>query len=257
MSSSTTTTATTSSEQLSNLHEVTSPDHFQTLLSEDLNRISLINFWAPWAEPCTQMNKVVEELAKKYPKLLVLQVEAETQYEISESFDIEAVPSFLLLRGHTLLGRISGADAPALTTSVSNHLSNKPMSVQPLSTSDAKPAAASDTTTYTDEAETPVQLEKRMHQLMNQSKVVLFMKGSPDSPKCGFSRKTVSMLREQDIEFTHFDILSDERVRQGLKVLNDWPTFPQIIVKGELIGGLDIAQEMVDNGEMKELLADS
>ena len=57
-----------------NFHEVTSPEHFQNLLSEDLNRISLINFWAPWAEPCKQMNSVVQELAKKYPQLLVLQV---------------------------------------------------------------------------------------------------------------------------------------------------------------------------------------
>ena len=106
---------------------------------------------------------------------------------------------------------------------------------------------------------------------MNQDNVVLFMKGSPDQPKCGFSRKIVALLKENDIAFSHFDILTDENVRQGpsltdnqlssslmipvgLKVLNDWPTFPQLIVKGELVGGLDIAQEMVENGELKELL---
>lgn len=57
-----------------NFHDVTSAEHFQSLLSEDLNRVSLINFWAPWAEPCKQMNVVVQELAKKYPQLLVIQV---------------------------------------------------------------------------------------------------------------------------------------------------------------------------------------
>jgi len=81
-----------------NFHEVTSPDHFKTLLSEDLNRVSLLNFWAPWAAPCAQMNEVVLELAKKYPDLLVLQIEAEGQADIAESFDVEAVPSFVILR---------------------------------------------------------------------------------------------------------------------------------------------------------------
>lgn len=82
----------------SNFHEISSPEQFQEILSADLGRVSLLNFWAPWAEPCTQMNEVVLELAKKYPQLLVLQVEAESQADISESFEIEAVPSFIILR---------------------------------------------------------------------------------------------------------------------------------------------------------------
>jgi thioredoxin-like negative regulator of GroEL len=83
---------------MSNFHEVTSSVHFQELLNADLDRVSLINFWAPWAEPCTQMNEVVRELARKYEKLLVLQVEAEEQEDISESFEIENVPTFVVLR---------------------------------------------------------------------------------------------------------------------------------------------------------------
>lgn len=82
----------------SNFHEISSPEQFQEILSTDLSRVSLLNFWAPWAEPCTQMNEVVLELARKYPQLLVLQVEAESQADISESFEIEAVPSFIVLR---------------------------------------------------------------------------------------------------------------------------------------------------------------
>jgi thioredoxin-like negative regulator of GroEL len=82
----------------SNLVNVTDAPHFQSLLSADLNRVSLINFWAPWAAPCTQMNAVVAELAKKHPGILALNVEAEGQAEIAESFDIEAVPSFVVLR---------------------------------------------------------------------------------------------------------------------------------------------------------------
>ena len=93
-----------------------------------------------------------------------------------------------------------------------------------------------------------------MQSLMTQSKVVLFMKGQPDAPRCGFSRKIVGILRDQSVTFTHFDILSDEDVRAGLKILNNWPTFPQLIINGEFVGGLDIVQEMVENGELKEML---
>ena len=81
-----------------NLHNVESSDHFKELLSEDLQRVSLLYFWAPWAEPCKQMTDVVAELSRKYQQLLFLQIEAEEQNEISESFDIESVPSFIVLR---------------------------------------------------------------------------------------------------------------------------------------------------------------
>ena len=81
-----------------NLHQVKSSEHFKDLLSADLQRISLLYFWAPWAEPCKQMTEVVRELARKYPTLLSLQIEAEVNEEISESFNIESVPSFIVLR---------------------------------------------------------------------------------------------------------------------------------------------------------------
>ncbi|KAI0353682.1 glutaredoxin [Trametes cingulata] len=231
-----------------NFHEVQSPEHFQSLLSEDLNRVSLINFWAPWAEPCKQMNEVVLELAKKYPQVLVLQVEAETQSDISESFEVEAVPTFVILRGHTLLGRISGADAPALTEAIATHVRG-PSAISPQSHTDRTPAAP------TTQQESPEELNQRLHKLMTQDKVVLFMKGSPEQPRCGFSRRIVDLLRTQGVEFSSFDILSDESVRQGLKVLNNWPTFPQLIINGEFVGGLDVVKEMADNGELKEMLA--
>ena len=152
-----------------------------------------------------------------------------------------------MLQGHTLLSRISGADAPALTQELAKH-TQPPSSIKPQSTTDRAPALPAD-------AETPEQLNARLHKLMAQADVVLFMKGSPDAPRCGFSRRIVGLLKNENVAFSHFDILQDESVRQGLKVLNDWPTFPQLIVKGEFVGGLDVVQEMVDNGELKTLLA--
>lgn len=108
----------------------------------------------------------------------------------------------MLLQGHELLGRINSADAVGVTKLVEKHL--KPPGLQPNSTGLAQQTE-----------ETQEELEARLRGIMNQSPVVLFMKGSPDSPRCGFSKKAVALLREQNVEFTHFDILEDETVRQG------------------------------------------
>jgi thioredoxin-like negative regulator of GroEL len=80
------------------LHKVESSDHFKELLSEDLQRLSLLYFWAPWAEPCKQMTEVVADLSRKNQELLSLEIEAEEQSEISESFQVESVPTFIILR---------------------------------------------------------------------------------------------------------------------------------------------------------------
>ncbi|KAJ7642618.1 glutaredoxin [Mycena polygramma] len=228
-----------SSSSAPNLVAVADAPHFQSLLSADLNRVSLLNFWAPWAAPCTQMNAVVAELAKKHPNVLVLNIEAEEQADIAESFDVEAVPSFVILRGHALLARIEGADSPALTLAVATHAAGPVPTYSPKSQTNVA---------------TPEELYARLQRLMTQSKVVLFMKGNPAEPRCGFSRKISALLKQQGVAFSSFDILQDEDVRQGLKKLNDWPTFPQLIVNGELIGGLDIVQEIVETGEFDELV---
>lgn len=118
----------------------------------------------------------------------------------------------------------------------------------PRSSTDQPPAAPT-------EQETTEQLNVRLEGLMQQSKVVLFMKGSPQQPRCGFSRQIVGILNDNGVEYTTFDILTDESVRSGLKVYNKWPTFPQLIISGEFVGGLDVVKEMVESGELQELLA--
>ena len=79
---------------------------------------------------------------------------------------------------------------------------------------------------------------------------MLFMKGSPDIPKCGFSSKICDLLQDEGFTFDSFDILSDQEVREGLKKFVSWPTFPMLFVDGELLGGLDIIVEMQANGEL-------
>ncbi|CAA3013514.1 monothiol glutaredoxin-S17, partial [Olea europaea subsp. europaea] len=99
-------------------------------------------------------------------------------------------------------------------------------------------------------------LEDRVKQLVNLSAVMLFMKGTPDASRCGFSSKVVNALKEEGVEFGSFDILTDEVVRQGLKKYSNWPTFPQLYYKGELVGGCDIVMELHNNGELKVTLSE-
>ncbi|KAM0791764.1 hypothetical protein ACM66B_004028 [Microbotryomycetes sp. NB124-2] len=251
----------------SNLHKVESPEHLQQLLSQDLARVSLLYFRADWAEPCQQMDTVTTELAKRWHSVLFLNIEAEALPDISESFEVDAVPYFILLRGHTLLTRLSGAQPQALSQALTAHAS-KPTgqsttSQQPKAATSAydpskqdEPTAATTTRQApAPENETQQELDARCQRLMNQSDVVLFMKGDPQTPRCGFSQKIVGLLQAEKVPFTTFDILADESVRQRLKQLNDWPTFPQLIIKGEFVGGLDVVKEMQENGELKELLA--
>ncbi len=86
--------------------------------------------------------------------------------------------------------------------------------------------------------------------------VVLFMKGVPDQPRCGFSSVTVQILDHLGVEFVGVDVLQDESLRNGIKSFSDWPTIPQLYVKGEFIGGSDIVREMFAAGELKALLTE-
>jgi monothiol glutaredoxin len=86
------------------------------------------------------------------------------------------------------------------------------------------------------------------------NRVILFMKGTPDAPACGFSRRTVATLQALDTSFAAVDVLPDPRIRQELSALSSWPTIPQLFVDGELIGGCDIVTEMYESGELTEVL---
>ena len=93
--------------------------------------------------------------------------------------------------------------------------------------------------------------------MLKENRVMLFMKGSPYQPQCGFSARTVKALMECDVVFSYVDILDNPEIRQTLPDISDWPTFPQLFVDGELIGGCDIITEMHSNGELKEVLTEA
>ena len=90
--------------------------------------------------------------------------------------------------------------------------------------------------------------------LIDTNDVCLFMKGVPDAPQCGFSMTVSNILKHLNVNFKGVNVLDDQNLRQGIKEFSDWPTIPQLYIKGEFIGGCDIVKEMFENGELKNLL---
>ena len=97
-------------------------------------------------------------------------------------------------------------------------------------------------------------VQEEIKQQIQDNPILLYMKGSPDFPQCGFSSRAVNILKQCGVKFTHVDILSYPAIRQALPIYANWPTFPQLWVKGDLVGGSDIMGEMFETGELQTLL---
>ncbi|GIS14789.1 MAG: glutaredoxin [Alphaproteobacteria bacterium] len=97
-------------------------------------------------------------------------------------------------------------------------------------------------------------ISDRIQSEINSQDVVLFMKGTPVMPQCGFSAAVVGVLSHIGVQFRGVNVLEDEQIREGIKVYSDWPTIPQLYVKGEFMGGCDIVREMYETGELLEML---
>ncbi len=97
---------------------------------------------------------------------------------------------------------------------------------------------------------------ERIRQDLSDKSVVLYMKGTPVFPQCGFSAAVVQILTDLEVKFSGIDVLTDPSLREGVKLFSDWPTIPQLYVKGEFVGGCDIVREMHASGELRQLLKD-
>ena len=97
-------------------------------------------------------------------------------------------------------------------------------------------------------------IKNEIKKLIDTNEVCLFMKGVPDAPQCGFSMTVSNILKHLNVNFKGVNVLDDQNLRQGIKEYSDWPTIPQLYIKGEFIGGCDIVKELFENGELKQLL---
>ena len=196
------------------------------------------------------MATVLSALAAGYPSgpsatTSWVSINAEELSDISEEYNVTAVPFLVLIRDGKVLETVSGSSAVKVRAAIEKHAA-------PSSTTAAAPSAAANGAAAeqpqveaqeegeTDPEKKKEELFKRLGELVRAAPVMLFMKGTPSAPQCGFSRQLVAILREQAVKYGFFNILADDEVRQGLKEFAEWPTYPQLGVDGELVGGLDI-----------------
>ena len=262
---------------MSSVTDITDDAAFSALMSSlPPTTVAAISFHTPWAAPCKQMRLILETLAASYPSqtpevVSFLSVDAEELPDISETYDVTAVPLLVLQRDGKILESVSGSDASNVRHAIERHAGKSgnngklglPPALAATSRHNAEAAAAQPSADHRDYAlgaangaATPElvstqgskeELDKRLAELVKAAPVMLFMKGTPSSPQCGFSRQLVGLLRDNGVRYGFFNILADDDVRQGLKVWSDWPTFPQLYLHGELVGGLDIVKEEIDN----------
>ena len=134
-----------------------------------------------------------------------------------------------------------------MTSSEPSTFGDLPMSPAP----SAEATSVQDPSSGIDE---PNAIREAIAEAIEEHSVILFMKGTPEAPACGFSARTVAALQDLETPFAAVDILPDPRIRQELSAISNWPTVPQLFVDGELIGGCDIVMEMYESGELAEAL---
>ncbi|KAK6821955.1 glutaredoxin [Apiospora arundinis] len=256
---------------MSTIKEITSEDEWRShVASLHKDTLLVISFHAPWAAPCAQMSTVLKTLASEYPAPAAdkpaatswVAINAEELSDVSETYDVTAVPYLVLQRNDKVLETVSGSSAVKVRAAIEKHASSKTTQQQngtasstvgggsiadnSNATSQNSTAAAANDETPVDPEKAKEELFKRLGELVKAAPVMLFMKGTPSAPQCGFSRQLVGILRDRSVKYGFFNILADDEVRQGLKEFADWPTFPQLWVDGELVGGLDIIKEELE-----------
>lgn len=223
-----------------------------------------LHFWASWCDASKHMDKVFSQLAIDFPLANFLRVEAEEQPEISEAYAVSAVPYFVFFKDGKVIDTLEGANPSSLANKVAKVAGpiNPGAPAAPASLGMAAGPAVLETVQEfargngSSQVQQQGALEVRLQQLINSQPVMLFMKGSPEAPKYVFNHSVVDILKKEGIKFGTFDILSDAEVCEGLKKFSNWPTFPQLYFKGELLGGFDIATAMHNSGELKEVIKD-
>lgn len=184
---------------------------------------AVVLFSAVWAEECRQVEAALDSLSQKYgDKIKFANALAEEISEVSLKHAIEAVPTIIFFKNGIATDRIDGVDIALLSAKCEG----------------LAPGVGGE------------DINERLKKLINTAKVMIFMKGNRTAPRCGFSKTLIEIMNSTGVSYETFDILTDEEVRSQLKIYSDWPTYPQVYVNGELIGGLDIIKEMVKSNEL-------
>lgn len=209
------------------------------------NQLTVIAFDASWTNQGELVKNALNYLAttgELEKNVTLAQADVEQCGDLPKRFEILSVPTIACVLNGNLLEKIDTLEPEDLLRKIkliylknSSALTKQPDSNRTENADDDK--------------------KKYLEHLINRAPVMVFMKGSPESPRCGFSRQLVDILAKHEIKYSTFDILEDMEVRQGLKEYSDWPTYPQIYAKGQFIGGLDILKQLVETNELKATLS--
>jgi len=240
------------------LQSAASTPEFESLFSSPADpQMSLVValFYANFSGATGDAAKeTLSALAEDYESQAIFAtVDARKADDLTKHFKVSQLPSVLILNRATksLVKRLVAPSGEALVDAVECVLYDEHTSLEGVKSGEEIISLADIPQSSHSDAQS--ELNEKLRKLVNQSELMVFIKGTPDAVQCGFSRQMVALLASRNYDYGHFNILSDETVRQGLKTYSDWPTFPQVYFKGELLGGLDIIKEMISSGELDEM----
>lgn len=196
----------------------------------DKKCVTVLHFTASFSKHCETVSAALGALATQHGALRVYQVDAEKVPKSSEKYGIEAVPTCVIFSNGKVQETVAGLNMPRVAKAVTQAISNNKEEQEEVVS--LKP------------------LKERLKDLTTMGHCVAFIKGSPEAPRCKFTRALMEMFTKHNVQFSYFDILADPEVREGLKEYANWPTYPQVWMEGELLGGLDIMKELEENNEL-------
>jgi len=203
----------------------------------------MVYFWGGFAPQCAQIDAILTQMdsSGKYSNSFTfVKVDAEQLSTSAEDFDVETVPAVVFVKNGKIVDRVDGANPPLLNQLVQKH---------------QQPEKSATTGAGANAAPTAEEVNARLKSLVESASVMVFMKGSPAAPQCGFSRRACEILKTHGAKFSHFDILTDNTVREAMRIYSNWPTYPQIYINSEFVGGVDILTELAESGDLKNMLA--
>ncbi|CAF2968888.1 unnamed protein product [Rotaria sp. Silwood2] len=229
-----------SSQNSLDVHQIATQKDFDEYIksSSVINKLLLVHVELEQIPVCKTVNEALLAISRNEEfnqQLAICRLNADHFPDFLTLQNVNAAPTVLFYHRTKLIDRVDGFNQSDLLKKIQYHIDQ--IGITP--------------TTVETKSNTDINVENKIKNLLKSSSVILFMKGTPADPQCGFSRQACHILDEYKIKYDYFDVLSDQNVREQLKIYSNWNTYPQLYIDGELIGGLDIMKQMIENGEFQ------
>ena len=201
------------------------------LREHSFKQVVALAFVTSGVETCQQVVECLPVLAETQPLIYVV-IDSARFPNLLTTYKVTEVPTTVLVAGLMEVRRCVGGDTAILVDIVTSLCETFPKALE----------------------EVHAKVGPNLDRIIKSDHVVVFIKGSPEQPKCKFTRKLVGLLESAQTMYSHYDILQDDITREWLKRHSNWPTFPQVYVRGELVGGVDVVEQMINQGEFAELI---